>query len=242
MRQRHCLVCKKTSPELKRAQEVCDKCLSITRPCPAHKGKCGYVFYKYTQVGKLRTQPEPHHAPDETTPFGSIIHWSQADIEYTDPYNRYVPVTCGYCKQTFKDRVSRVTFRKGTYSGCHKECWVILLPTVKEGFGRIVGKTHGYVQRHVKTFSEEEAKILGPMLQAKRHILEHRAVMALHLGRPLEKDEIVHHLDSNRSNNDLSNLRLLKSNRHHRGHGDDYYQPYQEALAQLRFLLPLVSR
>lgn len=45
-------------------------------------------------------------------------------------------------------------------------------------------------------------------------ILEHRYVMAQHLGRPLEVYESVHHIDGNRQNNDISNLQLRSS-----GHG-----------------------
>jgi len=40
-------------------------------------------------------------------------------------------------------------------------------------------------------------------------VAEHRLIMAEHIGRPLERDDIVHHRDGNRLNNDLSNLELL---------------------------------
>ncbi len=46
-------------------------------------------------------------------------------------------------------------------------------------------------------------------------ILEHRLVMAEHLGRPLEKYEVVHHIDGNNQNNDLANLLLLSAQAHH---------------------------
>ena len=42
----------------------------------------------------------------------------------------------------------------------------------------------------------------------------HRFFMSLALGRPLEKDEDVHHIDGNIYNNDQSNLQLLKHGEH----------------------------
>lgn len=41
--------------------------------------------------------------------------------------------------------------------------------------------------------------------------------MEEHLGRPLSDDEVVHHLDGDRQNNDISNLRLFSNQaEHHR--------------------------
>jgi hypothetical protein len=46
-------------------------------------------------------------------------------------------------------------------------------------------------------------------------VLEHRLVMAEHLGRPLKPTEVVHHIDGNNLNNELSNLLLLPSQAMH---------------------------
>jgi len=47
------------------------------------------------------------------------------------------------------------------------------------------------------------------------YVLEHRLVMERHLNRILDPVEVVHHIDFNPSNNDISNLRLYASNAEH---------------------------
>ena len=49
-------------------------------------------------------------------------------------------------------------------------------------------------------------------------VLEHRLVMARKIGRPLAKDEFVHHIDGNRANNDPSNLVLVDARDHYASH------------------------
>lgn len=43
---------------------------------------------------------------------------------------------------------------------------------------------------------------------------EHRYLMEQHLGRKLKKDEVVHHIDGNRTNNDLGNLVVMSRGEH----------------------------
>ena len=47
-------------------------------------------------------------------------------------------------------------------------------------------------------------------------VYEHRLVMEAHIGRTLLPVEIVHHIDGNPSNNDISNLMLFKSQLEHK--------------------------
>jgi len=47
-----------------------------------------------------------------------------------------------------------------------------------------------------------------------KKILEHRYVMEQHLGRKLKPTELVHHIDGNKKNNDISNLELTTRKDH----------------------------
>ncbi len=49
----------------------------------------------------------------------------------------------------------------------------------------------------------------------KSRTLQHREIMEQHIGRKLDKNECVHHIDGNRSNNNIENLQLMKVRDHH---------------------------
>lgn len=48
-----------------------------------------------------------------------------------------------------------------------------------------------------------------------------KLLMAVHLGRDLDDDEEVHHIDENPLNNDLSNLMVLPKSEHAKLHGEE---------------------
>jgi len=57
-----------------------------------------------------------------------------------------------------------------------------------------------------------------PHPKSNGYICEHRLVMEQKLGRYLEPEEVVHHIDSNKDNNDPSNLELFANNGEHMAH------------------------
>lgn len=60
-----------------------------------------------------------------------------------------------------------------------------------------------------------KAPVGHPLANSNGYIREHRLVMERHLGRYLTRDEVVHHIDDNPSNNAIGNLELFESNGAH---------------------------
>lgn len=57
-----------------------------------------------------------------------------------------------------------------------------------------------------------------PRAKDGRYVYEHDLVMEKYLDRYLMTDEIVHHKDGNKSNNDLENLELMSRGKHSKHH------------------------
>jgi len=67
----------------------------------------------------------------------------------------------------------------------------------------------GYV--HIKIYPDN---FFYSMVDGKGYVLEHRLIMAKHLGRNLHRWELVHHLNGIRDDNHLENLQLVTDERH----------------------------
>ncbi|MEW5956636.1 MAG: HNH endonuclease signature motif containing protein [Chloroflexota bacterium] len=138
---------------------------------------------------------------DEILPSGSVIFWSRRNKER-------VPVKCGNCG--CERIVHAATFRKETYTGLCLSCVNTGSGSNAWRGGRI-SDGHGYIR--VKVYPDHP--FYATMATAAGYILEHRLVMAEHLGRPLENNEIVHHKNGNKTDNRIENLELFVSFQEH---------------------------
>lgn len=55
-----------------------------------------------------------------------------------------------------------------------------------------------------------------PMARKDGYIMEHRLIMAKHVGRLLTRREVVHHIDHDPTNNKIENLKLFPDNQTHK--------------------------
>lgn len=115
--------------------------------------------------------------------------------------------TCKQCGKTENRRrnASGKIYRNQKY--CSQEC------KVANQMARATQRFEtGEYRKHIKR--NGYVWIVVPQLSrtgTRRFIMEHRYVMAQHLGRELYKEETVHHRDGNRQNNSLDNLELFSS-------------------------------
>lgn len=115
-------------------------------------------------------------------------------------------VTCDNCKKEFLRHVC-YDKRNNKHIFCCKKCesdFRRLNNTMHEWEGGHIGKTTGY----------KYIRING------KDIGEHDLVMMKNLCRPLEKHEVVHHIDGDKLNNSLDNLQLMSRKEHVKLHNN----------------------
>jgi len=127
--------------------------------------------------------------------------------------NRY----CNMCGSQFS--VKKSALKHGSGHFCSTKCKTLNLQDTRDG-GTFTKKIdipgHSLNSGYIFVMSKDH-----PHRNRDGYVRQHRLVMEEHLGRYLDKNEIVHHIDGNKLNNSLDNLEVITRVEHARSHYEE---------------------
>lgn len=115
----------------------------------------------------------------------------------------YTWATCQQCGNEYRVKVVRLEYGLKKY--CSDRCRI-------EGLQKAPRK-RGSEKRYVE--KKGYVRVIDWSTGKRRFIIEHRLVMEKEIGRPLTRAERVHHINGDRADNRIENLRLYSSQGEH---------------------------
>lgn len=163
--------------------------------------------------------------PSEAQPVSrGLVRWDLPLVLHGSPPRPHVWVDCE-CGERRPVHPGDMKRKSRNFTGACKPCHS------REAYAKLNNRTgpqssrfKGYRRVDKKTGYASVAVYPGSPFYAEmgysgrhgacRYILEHRLVMACHLGRPLRSWEHVHHIDRDKTNNRIENLEIVDGKTH----------------------------
>lgn len=149
---------------------------------------------------------------------------------------------CEYCGKEFYSYPYRKTVAKYCSSECYHKATIKTETRHCENCGALIVITSKHKNKRfcnnacASEYRRKSLRIPTTQKNGYKRVwfsdgsseLEHRYLMEKLLGRKLTKDEVVHHIDGDRSNNSIDNLMLMTRGEHSRLHRNLEYMQGKE--------------
>lgn len=164
---------------------------------------CGYQAVKRAVVNHgvtIRKSPKAQKLTPEQRE-AAVALYVNSDLSLGDAAKQF-----GISGATLAGMVTRRGYRTRSYNqrGPEHHGW--------KG-GRSLDKRSGYMRVRVRA---DDPEWLRESSSTNGDMLEHRYVMAKHLGRPLMSEESVHHMNGDKTDNRIENLQM-RNGKHGKG-------------------------